>query len=152
MRPLNKYSLPETLQNTFGAKRKFDYHTGVDLFCNEGDEVYSIYDGVVTNVIEFTGFKESPWWNDTYAIMIYHHEIGKTFLYGEIETKLSIGALTSSGSLIGNVKRVLKNDKGTPTSMLHMECYDGLQNKAVWWYHNEEKPKNLEDITKYLRY
>ena len=64
MRPLKKYNLPNYLsQNYFGAKRKYDYHTGVDLFCEENEEVYSIYDGIIINVIEFTGFSESPWWN-----------------------------------------------------------------------------------------
>lgn len=151
MKPLKKYTLPEkSSQNAFGAKRKFDYHTGVDIFCDENDEVYSIFDGVVTNVIKFTGFDESPWWNDTHAVMIYHHNIKKTFLYGELAPTIRLGKVVKAGDLIGNVRRVLKNDKDTPTTMLHMECYSGLQTDAVWWYHDKKQPRNLEDITKYL--
>lgn len=151
MKPLKEYDLPSLeLQNCFAAKRKHDYHTGVDLFCEENDEVYSMYDGIVTNVIEFTGYSESPWWNDTLAVMVYHPEIQKTFLYGEILTKIKVGRTVKAGQEIGRVKTVLKKDKGKPMTMLHMECYKGLQNNAVWWYHDKKCPNNLEDITKYL--
>lgn len=151
MKPLKEYDLPSLeSQNCFAAKRKHDYHTGVDLFCEENDEVYSMYDGIVTNVIEFTGYSESPWWNDTLAVMVYHPEIQKTFLYGEILTKIKVGRTVKAGQEIGRVKTVLKKDKGKPMTMLHMECYKGLQNNAVWWYHDKKCPNNLEDITKYL--
>lgn len=151
MKPLKEYNLPSLdSQNCFGAKRKHDFHTGVDLFCQEHEGVYSMYDGVVTNVIEFTGFSESPWWNDTLAVMIYHPDKQKTFLYGEVETNLKPGKVVKAGDLIAKVKKVLKKDKGKPTTMLHMECYKGLQTSAVWWYHNQKCPNNLEDITKYL--
>lgn len=151
MKPLKEYDLPSLeSQNCFGAKRKHDYHTGVDLFCEENDEVYSMYDGIVTSVIEFTGYSESPWWNDTLAVMVYHPEIQKTFLYGEILTKIKVGRTVKAGQEIGRVKTVLKKDKGKPMTMLHMECYKGLQNNAVWWYHDKKCPNNLEDITKYL--
>ena len=151
MKPLKEYDLPSLeSQNCFAAKRKHDYHTGVDLFCEENDEVYSMYDGIVTSVIEFTGYSESPWWNDTLAVMIYHPEIQKTFLYGEILTKIKVGRTIKAGQEIGRVKTVLKKDKGKPMTMLHMECYKGLQNNAVWWYHDKKCPNNLEDITKYL--
>lgn len=151
MKPLKEYDLPSLeSQNCFAAKRKHDYHTGVDLFCEENDEVYSMYDGIITNVIEFTGYSESPWWNDTLAVMVYHPEIQKTFLYGEILTKIKVGRTVKAGQEIGRVKTVLKKDKGKPMTMLHMECYKGLQNNAVWWYHDKKCPNNLEDITKYL--
>lgn len=150
MNPLKKYTLPSNEQNLFGGIRKYDIHTGVDLFTDEDDNVYSMYDGVVTSVIEFTGYSESPWWNDTLAIMIYHPEINKTFLYGEVSTNIRVGKFIKEGQFIGTVKRVLKNDKGKPTTMLHMECYKGLQTNCVWWNLNTPCPKRLEDITKYL--
>lgn len=151
MKPLKEYNLPSLeSQNCFGFKRKHDFHTGVDLFCEENAEVYSVYDGIVTSVIQFTGYSESPWWNDTLAVMIYHPEIQKTFLYGEILTKIKVGRTVKAGQEIGRVKTVLKKDKGKPMTMLHMECYKGLQTNAVWWYHDKKCPNNLEDITKYL--
>jgi murein DD-endopeptidase MepM/ murein hydrolase activator NlpD len=152
-KPLDSFKIPESdSPNSFGAKRKYDYHTGVDLFCNTGDKVYSMYNGIITNILEFTGFKDTPFWNDTYAVMIYHPDINKTFLYGELEPLIKVGELISKGDIIGTVLRVLKNDKGLPTTMLHMECYSGMINDCVWWKHNEDKPENLEDITKYLNY
>jgi hypothetical protein len=152
MRPIkDDYNLdliPE--ENRFGYKRKFDYHTGVDLFCDNNTPVYSMYNGHVTSIHEFTGFKESPWWNDTYAIMVYHPEIDKTFLYGELLPAVNINDTIHAGQLLGCVKQVLKKDKGRPMSMLHIECYAGLQNKSVWWRHGENMPENLEDITRFL--
>jgi murein DD-endopeptidase MepM/ murein hydrolase activator NlpD len=152
--PLRKYTTPNyesNEQGMFGAKRKYDIHTGIDLYCEENDRVYSEVDGIVHKIHPFTGaIANSPWWNDTLAVMVYHPEIQKTFLYGEILTKIKVGRTVKAGQEIGRVKTVLKKDKGKPMTMLHMECYKGLQNNAVWWYHDKKCPNNLEDITKYL--
>lgn len=152
VKPLKTYNLPsEESQNVFGAVRKYDIHTGVDLFCDEGEPVFSMYHGWVTNVIKFTGFAESPWWNNTHAVLIYHPEIDKTFLYGELAHTVYTGQRVNAGQCIGNVKTVLKHDKGLPMTMLHMECYSGKWHDAVWWHHDEEKPEGLEDIMPYLK-
>lgn len=151
MKPIDNYNLNDIPdENKFGYKRKFDYHTGVDLFCDENTPAYAMYDGIVTSIHEFTGFKESPWWNDTYAIMVYHPQIDKTFLYGELLPLVNLNDNIKVGQLIGKVKQVLKKDKGKPMCMLHIECYNGIQTESVWWKHDEPKPKELEDITKYL--
>ncbi len=42
-------------ENRWGALRKHDYHTGVDLFCPDGSPVYAVEDGIVTDVSPFTG-------------------------------------------------------------------------------------------------
>ena len=74
--PLKKFTVPNydsNKQGMFGATRKYDIHTGIDLYCEENDRVYSEVDGVVHKIHPFTGaIANSPWWNDTYAIMIYH--------------------------------------------------------------------------------
>ncbi len=150
-KPISNYNLnliPE--ENKFGFKRKYDYHTGVDLFCKENTKVYSMYNGIVTSIHKFTGFEESPWWNDTFAVMIYHPEINKTILYGELIATVNAGDIVEEGNVIGNVKQVLKEDKGKPMTMLHIECYNGIQNDSVWWKLNETKPENLEDISIFL--
>ena len=151
MFPLKKYEyiIPDSsMCGGYGFKRKYDTHTGVDLYCNDGDNVYCIEGGVVVDICEFTGVNESPWWEDTYAIVIK----GKSgfILYGEIipESNFKIGSDVKEGDLIGNVKRVLKKDKGvTPTSMLHLKLYNDYT-EPVWWI--DEKTKNLKDITKLL--
>jgi hypothetical protein len=43
--PLKNYKYEIPTGNHFGAfgtTRKFDIHTGVDLYCNEGDEVFAM--------------------------------------------------------------------------------------------------------------
>jgi len=66
----NPYQWPDH-PGTFGAIRKFDIHTGVDLYCDHGTKVYSIEPGLVISVENFTGsLAESPWWNDTQAVLI----------------------------------------------------------------------------------
>ena len=144
-----QYMIPDSnMCGGFGFKRKHDTHTGVDLYCNNGDSVYCIENGVIVDICEFTGFNESPWWEDTYAVVI-KGESG-FILYGEIipDHNLKTGSVVKEGDLIGSVKRVLKKDKGvTPTSMLHLELYD-TYTEPVWWIN--EKPKNLKDITELL--
>ena len=53
MFPLKRYNhkIPTPYQDPggFGTKRKYDVHTGVDLYCEDGDDVYSIEDGVVNS-------------------------------------------------------------------------------------------------------
>lgn len=151
--PLNnyKYQIPgPNNRGGFGFKRKYDTHTGVDLYCEDGAEVYAIESGEVCDIVKFTGFDESPWWEDTWAVVIK----GKNgyILYGEIQLHPGLypGLKIPEGLLIGNVKRVLKKDKGiNPTSMLHMELYSSYA-EPVWWK-TEQKPSGLEDITYLLK-
>jgi hypothetical protein len=39
----------------FAARRRHDVHTGVDLYCSEGEPVLAVEDGDVVNVEPFTG-------------------------------------------------------------------------------------------------
>lgn len=135
----------------FSTKRKYDIHTGVDLYCEDGQEVFSMADGEVVAIENFTGQNAgSPWWEDTQAVVVYTNGVGY-ILYGEITTNLKPGQQIKQGELIGLVKKVLKKDKGiTPTSMLHMELYSQY-NGSVIWYHNEQKPEGLQDITQLLK-
>jgi murein DD-endopeptidase MepM/ murein hydrolase activator NlpD len=129
----------------FGALRKHDVHTGIDLYCNDGESVYAIEDGVVVNICDFTGPKVNlPWWNDTRAILIE----GKSgvILYGELLECVKLGDSVKEGQLIGNIKRVLKTDKGLPMDMLHLELYDtGYRGDGEIWKHDELKPEALKD-------
>lgn len=54
--PLKRYKPPHA-GGVFGAVRKYDIHTGIDLYCESGDHVYAIEDGIVVNVCHFTGPK-----------------------------------------------------------------------------------------------
>ena len=136
-------------RGSFGAVRKHDIHTGVDLYADEGTEVFAVEDGTIVKVGQFTGKDAgSPWWLDTDFMMI-EGESG-VVLYGEIEPAVSCG-IVNSGDLIGYVKRVLRNDKGLPTSMLHLELYETNSRDEAVWELNKEKPKCLRDPTFLLK-
>lgn len=132
---------------SFGAIRKHDIHTGIDLYCKDGDPVYSLTHGKVVDIQPFTGqFADSPWWNDTYCVIVKTQE-NKYIVYGELFSNVCIGHNVIPGSIIGHVTQVLKKDKGiTPTSMLHIEYYDETFDlNPVIWHLDQEKPKSLLD-------
>jgi len=117
-------------QGAFLTKRKYHTHTGVDLYCEDGQFVNAVEPGVVVGIEDFTGnSQQTPWWNDTQCILIE----GATgvICYGEVSPSqfISIGQSVLKNQYIGKVVRVLKEGKERPdieghsTSMLHMEIY-----------------------------
>lgn len=150
--PLSNFSFDIPISphpGSFGVTRKHDVHTGVDLYCQAGSEVFAIESGVVEKVINFTGPEAgSPWWNKTSAIII-KGSLGWV-LYGEVSTSLIEGDMVQEGDVIGNVETVLKKDKGTPMSMLHIELYNQLALDGVIWHLGEEKPRSLLNPTDLL--
>ncbi len=148
------YSLPTHDEaGGFGFVRKFDIHTGVDLYCLEKDEVYVIEDGVIVGIEKFTGeWAGSPWWNNTEAILI--EGSSGVILYGEIEisSELRDKKEVKKGDLLGVIKTVLKKDKGkVPSNMLHIELYKKGTTESVWWKLDSQKPDNLLDVTDLLK-
>ena len=146
-KPINIESQKTPAHGRFGHPRKFDVHTGFDIYCPDGEPVYAIEDGVVTKIDDFTGIGvDMPWWEDTIAISIE----GKSgvILYGEVYTpNLKVGDSVKEGQIIANIKRVLKKDKGLPMSMLHIELYKhGYRGDWEVWNLNSEKPEQLLNI------
>lgn len=155
MLPLKcKIQLPtDTEPGRFGAVRKHDVHTGIDLYCKDGEPVYAIEDGVIKNHGRFTGASLGfPWWNETDCICI-QGDYG-IILYGEltINTRIFRDKNTvKEGELLGWIKQVLKVDKGRPMSMLHIELYNkNYIDKWVEWTLGQDRPVGLEDITPVL--
>ena len=138
-------------QGRFGAMRKHDYHTGLDLYCEEGTPVYAMESGTVVNVCNFTGKNAgSEWWNDTFAILIE----GKSgvILYGEIIPLFYPGVQVQTGQLIGYVMTVLKKDKKLPMCMLHIELYKtGYRGDGEWWDFNHIKSESLLNVEKLFK-
>ena len=142
-----KYEIPQGEHlGAFGTPRKYDTHTGIDLYCNMGDRVHAIEDGEILAIEWFTGPKiNMPWWNDTQAIAIK----GKSGIinYGEVivSENLSVGMMISEGDFLGCVFPVLKKDKGRvpSTSMLHLELYSEYNGKWVFWNLGQPRPENL---------
>lgn len=152
--PLKNFSeeIPEgSHPGAFASVRKFDIHTGIDLYCADGDSVYSMEAGEVLRVIKFTGeHADTPWWNDTWAILVK----GKSgvILYGEIYPEvLNPGDKVEEGQKLGKVTTVLRKDKGLPVTMLHLELYSKDVLDAVVWDLNSPKPEGLEDPTFLLK-
>jgi murein DD-endopeptidase MepM/ murein hydrolase activator NlpD len=137
---------------SFGVKRRFDKHRGIDLYAPVGTEVYAVEDGIVKDIRPWTGKDANcDWWLDTDAVAVE----GKSGLavYGEIEIdkKIKLNKKIKAGQLIGTVKRVLKNDKGRPTSMLHFELrdYGFYKNIAKNW--DSDIPEGIKDPTPFLK-
>lgn len=152
-KPMSNYQLPHE-SGVFGAVRKHDIHTGIDLYASEGESVFSMCLGDICDFGQFTGAAVgSPWWNDTFYVAIKQES--KVFLYGELKSlsfRVEIGEPVSSNTLIGNLGTVLKKDKGLPTSMLHLELYEADKYKGpVTWNLNEHKPDGLLDPTPYIK-
>lgn len=137
----------------FGIERVHDVHTGVDLYCAEGTAVYAMEDSYYVSSPYFTGERVgTPWWEDTDALMLAG--ASGVLLYGEIQFVAlpSMHIPIRAGQLIGHVKRVLKNDKGRPMSMLHMERYvHGTRGHVHVWPLGAERDPSLLDVTSLLR-
>lgn len=153
--PLKKlnYPLPEHGEpGAFATKRKHDIHTGIDLYCENHSLIYAIEDGIVVAVEAFTGeHADSPWWNNTWAILI--EGASGVIVYGEMDhCHLKVGDPVITGAFIGWIEQVLKKDKGiTPTSMLHLELHKPGTRQSCWWHHGDEMPESLLDPTELVR-
>lgn len=131
----------------FLTKRKHHTHTGVDLYTEDGQQVFAVEDGVVIGIEDFTGkAQQSPWWEDTKCILV--EGASGVVCYGEVEPamEIKVGTQVRRGRYIANVKRVLKPHKCRPdidghsTSMLHVEMYKHGIKRAF-----EEMGDNLSD-------
>lgn len=132
---------PEAL---FGFKRKFDIHTGIDLYCVHQQPVYAIEDGIICKIDLFTGPNiGSEWWNETQYLGV----LGKSgyIIYGEIivDKQLKVGQSIKAGELCGVVETVLKKDKGRPMNMLHIELYNQFIDDPIVWKLNEDQDSRI---------
>lgn len=136
----------------FGAQRRHHTHEGVDMYCASGTPVAAVEDGIVVAVIAFTGPKAgSDWWHDTDAVLV--EGASGVVLYGEITAAagIALGAEVKRGARIGNVVTVLKEDKGRPLSMLHLELHAAGTREAYEWTEKTGRPESLRDPTPFLK-
>jgi murein DD-endopeptidase MepM/ murein hydrolase activator NlpD len=148
--PLNEHP------GAFGARRKYDYHTGVDLYTRKNAEVIAVENGVVVAIEDFTGTNAgSPWWKPTKAVLVEGRS--GVICYGEIEPhKIKVSDIVLVGQTIGYVKEVLDESKirediiGHSNCMLHIELYTKGTVSSVIWPLNHYIPTNLENPTSYL--
>lgn len=148
--PLNT-PLITSKQGMFGAVRKHDIHTGIDLYTDEGAEVYAMERGEVLAIEDFTGPPKSPWWLPTKSILVQ----GDTgvIVYGEVEPCVEVNQWVNPGQLIAHVIPVLPPHKARPDIpghsrwMLHLELHDHWTMETVEWSLNTDKPSHLKDPT-----
>lgn len=136
----------------FSTKRTHHHHEGVDFYTAEGTKVRAVETGTVVAVLPFTGPEAgSPWWLDTQCVMV--EGPSGVVNYGEIDPTVALGGLVEAGSVVGTVRRVLREDKGKPMSMLHLELYrPGTREPVEWPGDQENAPDGLWDPTPYLRW
>lgn len=130
----------------FGVARKYDIHTGEDIYCEPGQKVVAVEDGEIVSIENFTGEfanPPSPWWNDTKAVLV-EGESG-VVVYGEIKPleHIAVGQKIKQGEIVGHVVTVLKKDKGLPMTMLHFELHKPGTRETVIWNIGEPKPDTL---------
>ena len=138
---------------SFGVKRKYSHHCGVDLYAPVGTPVYAIESGTVVEIEWFTGPEtQTDWWLPTRCVSI-EGDTG-VIVYGEISEidNVLVGFKVSQGCRLGSVQRVLRHDKGKPTSMLHIQLLEHgmIDNDIPSWTHGMDKPKGLLDPTQML--
>lgn len=142
----NEFQIPMGKQpSSFGFQRKFNIHTGIDIYCQDGDIVLSLTDGIIVDKGIFTGKEvNSDWWNTTEYVAIQY--LDKVIVYGELRvySHLNIGDNVLQYEEIGVIVPVLKIKKNNPTSMLHLELYEAnLYSEPVDWDLNTTKPIGL---------
>jgi murein DD-endopeptidase MepM/ murein hydrolase activator NlpD len=135
----------------FGARRKYNIHTGVDLFCEHMQPLASVEDGIVVAIKNFSKNKnKSPWLNKTKAILIEGESGVVAYCNVSERPGLQVGDLVDAGEIIGNVIRINKKKRRKDICMLHLELYEKGTTKRVTWSCNYPKPKHLKDPSPHL--
>ena len=157
--PLRSSPLLPDAPGRFGAVRRHDVHTGVDLYCEMNTEVLACEEGRVTNIVWFTGQhaplpdgSPSAWWNDTKAVLVESDR--HVIVYGELDPRflfVEVGDRVHRGQVLGRICiPVLRNNKGRPMVMLHLECMSPGSFEPVWWLDAAQRPAELIDPTPFL--
>ena len=140
----------------YGAVRRHDIHTGIDLYGFENDWVFCIENGIVVKNAQFTGTPDCDWWNPTDCVVVRSET--RYILYGEIKSKLQVGDVVEFGQKIGEISPVLPVDKirkdipGHSNCMLHLECMNLTYNNEEYpiWTKFDDRPPYLMDPTPIL--
>jgi len=136
---------------SFGIRRKFDVHKGVDLYAPVGTPVHAVEDGIIYDIVPFTGKRAGcDWWEETMGIYVK----GKSgmVVYGEItpEKNLKPSMHINAGTKIAEVARVIKHPNKRPASMLHLELHDTNMFHTETWEIGNKQPDGLLNPTTHL--
>jgi phosphopantothenoylcysteine decarboxylase len=147
--PLNQHP------GAFAVPRKGYWHTGIDLYTDDGVEVRAVEAGTVVHIGQFTGPELGHTkWHKTWGVMV--EGASGVVNYGEIEpySTISVGTRLGRSSPIGRVKRVLIEEArpeiaAHSSSMLHLELYRGGAREFKDWP-LDTKNEWFLDPTEYL--
>lgn len=144
-----------------GSKRKGDdgskrYHSGVDLFADDGDVVVAMEDGEVIAML--------PFHHDTWGVYVRNKD-GQVVNYGEVK-KNSWTEFGFPLQVIEGETQTIPVKAGQPlarvgvqsggSTMLHLETYDGdvtladIRAGNMRWHYGENAPLGLLDPSSYL--
>jgi hypothetical protein len=130
----------------FAFRRSHYHHPGIDLYCADLHPVQAIEEGIIVHIENFTGpnaTPPSPWWLETFSIMIE----GASGVIGYCELSpfvhLKIGDHVGEGETIAIIIPVLKRDKGNGRTMLHLEQYVPGTRHHETWVLDADKPSCL---------
>jgi murein DD-endopeptidase MepM/ murein hydrolase activator NlpD len=143
--PLGKYS-----EGGFGAKRKYNLHTGIDLYCKHEQPVAAVETGTVVNIVNFNSKNRPKWMNKTKAILIESQNNVVAYCNVIENPECKIGTKVQAGEIFGKVISVNKYEKKQDICMLHLEFYDYGTRKRVTWSYDWPKPIILQDPSPYL--
>lgn len=145
----------------FGASRKHDIHTGIDLYANPRELLVGAFEnGKIVSIGPFTGVDtDCEWWYDSKYVAVEGRS--GIIVYGEIEPSQSIkvGETVTQGQLIGEIVQVLRHSPRRPIPghsmyMLHVELIShpgpGEDFTAGDWKLKQDRPKHVLDPTVYL--
>lgn len=134
----------------FGVRRRHHTHEGVDLYAPEGTPVTPVEPGRVVVIEPFTGpSAQTPWWHDTEAVFV--EGASGVVVYGELHpvAGLSVGQWVTPADVLGHLTPVLREDKGRPLTMLHLEWHQPGTRSAPAW--DADRPPTLRDPTAPLK-
>ena len=135
----------------FGSRRKYGFHTGIDLYCEHDQPLAAVESGKVISITDFGKRQHtSPWLNKTRVILIEGKSGIVAYCNVREDRGLKPGHRVDSGQVIGKVVNIFKKRNKKNACMLHLELYSPGTKRRVSWSNNYPKPQQLLDPTSKL--
>jgi hypothetical protein len=154
MFPLKKYKhrLPSPFETAagFGYSQKNGKHqSGIELYCDEGQEVFAIEESDIIDMFLSTGYgAETPWFQNTYTLLLEGNSGVINYSCILIDHDVKFGKTIKEGQLIGRIKKLM--DISIPSLYIGL-YYNGVE-EPIEWNRGEVKPTELLDPTDMLKF
>lgn len=143
---------------SFGFKRTFEIHNGLDVYCRDGSNVFAVEDGEVIKITQFTGKDVgSPWWEETWAIYVKGQS--GVVCYGEMNKQFNfvVGDGVRVGDSLGCIHHVLPESKirrdirNHNNAMLHIQLFSEYFTEDIPFEVKSGVKNTLLDPTPYMQ-